>query len=276
MSRRGPKKRGSNDRNDRSQHKGRGGRDAGRGDVYIACGINVINQLMEHQPDRLLELYLIEDMGSQRQHRLKIDPSAVDVPVNYLSDDDLLRLTGSENNQGVAARIKPPHMLDDNEALEHLEGIESPLILILDSVQDPRNFGACLRTAESAGVDLVVVPRSRSVDMTPTVSKVASGAAETQKIARVTNLARFMRELQELGIRLMGTDDEGDGSLYQHDVTGPMALVMGAEGTGMRRLTRENCDFTVNLPMLGTVESLNLSVATGICLYEILRQRGSS
>ena len=154
--------------------------------------------------------------------------------------------------------------------------VAAPLILILDSIQDPRNFGACLRTAESAGVDLVVVPRSRSVEMTPTVSKVASGAAETQKIARVTNLARFMRELQQLGIRLMGTDDEGDGSLYEHDVTGSIALVMGAEGTGMRRLTREHCDFTVNLPMLGTVESLNLSVATGVCLYEIIRQRSIS
>ena len=110
--------------------------------------------------------------------------------------------------------------------------------------------------------------------MTPTVSKVASGAAETQTIAGVTNLARFMRELQQLGIRMVGNDGEGEGSIFAQDMTGPLALVMGAEGSGMRRLTREHCDFTVNLPMLGTVESLNLSVATGICLYEILRQRG--
>jgi 23S rRNA (guanosine2251-2'-O)-methyltransferase len=281
MSKRGPGKRRGNEAQ-RGRGKSRaesGGRSHGRPavasyDKYIVCGINVLNQLIATAPERFIELHLLEDLGRERQSRLRLDPETLGVPVHYCDAETLLRLTGTENHQGVAAQVKPSKLLDDNEALDLLAEIASPLILILDSVQDPRNFGACLRTAESAGVDMVVVPRSRSVEMTPTVSKVASGAAETQKIAGVTNLARFMRELQQLGIRMVGTDGEGEGSIFAQDMTGPLALVMGAEGSGMRRLTREHCDFTVNLPMLGTVESLNLSVATGICLYEILRQRG--
>jgi len=282
MSKRGPsKRRGNEGQRGRGKPKPEsGGRSHGRQavssyDKYIVCGINVLNQLMATAPERFIELHLLEDLGHQRQQRLRIDPQNLDVPVNYCDAETLLRLTGTENHQGVAAQVKPSKMLDDNEALELLAAATNPIILILDSIQDPRNFGACLRTAESAGVTLVVVPRSRSVEMTPTVSKVASGAAETQKIAGVTNLARFMRELQELGIRMVGTDGDSDGSIFAQDMTGPIALVMGAEGSGMRRLTREHCDFRVNLPMLGTVESLNLSVATGICLYEILRQRGA-
>jgi 23S rRNA (guanosine2251-2'-O)-methyltransferase len=282
MSKRGSGKRRGNESPQRNRQKSQSGGNRGRdfsrsaisSEKYYVCGINVMNQLMATQPERLIELHLLEDMGKQRQQRLNIDPSGLSVPVNYCDAETLLRLTGTENHQGVAAELKPSKMLDDDEALELLAELKDPLILILDSIQDPHNFGACLRTAESAGVDLVVVPRSRSVEITPVVSKVASGAAETQRVARVGNLARFMRSLQEMHIRMVGTDDEGEGTVYSQDLTGPLALVMGAEGSGMRRLTQEHCDFTVNLPMRGTVESLNLSVATGICLYEILRQRG--
>jgi 23S rRNA (guanosine2251-2'-O)-methyltransferase len=164
--------------------------------------------------------------------------------------------------------------MDDGAALDYLGEIANPLLLVLDSIEDPRNYGACLRTAEGAGVDLVVSGRSRGVDVTPVVSKVASGAAETQPIARVSNLARFMRELQNLNIWIVGTDDSGPATLYESNLTGPLAIVMGAEGKGLRRLTREHCDSLVRIPMRGSVDSLNISVAAGVCLYEALRQRG--
>jgi 23S rRNA (guanosine2251-2'-O)-methyltransferase len=147
------------------------------------------------------------------------------------------------------------------------------LLLILDGVTDPHNLGACLRVADGAGVDAVIVPKDRSVHLNATVSKVASGAAETMPLIAVTNLARTMRELQEAGVWLIGTDDQTEKTLYDMDFTGPVALVMGAEGEGMRRLTRETCDALVKIPMMGGVESLNVSVASGVALYEARRQR---
>ena len=152
--------------------------------------------------------------------------------------------------------------------------IENPLILVVDSIEDPRNFGACLRTADGAGVNLVVSGRSRGVDMTPVVSKVASGAAETLPMARVANLARFLKALRDAGVWIVGTDGTADTLVYDANLTGALALVMGGEGKGMRRLTREHCDVLVRLPMQGSVSSLNVSVAAGVCLYEAVRQRG--
>jgi 23S rRNA (guanosine2251-2'-O)-methyltransferase len=146
-------------------------------------------------------------------------------------------------------------------------------LLILDGVTDPHNLGACLRVADGAGVDAVIVPKDRSVHLNATVSKVASGAAETMPLIAVTNLARTMRELQEAGVWLIGTDDQTEKTIYDMDYTGPIALVMGAEGEGMRRLTRETCDALVKIPMMGGVESLNVSVASGVALYEARRQR---
>ena len=163
--------------------------------------------------------------------------------------------------------------LDDHAALDLLRDLTDPLILVLDGVEDPRNYGACLRTADAAGVDLVVVGRSRGVAMTPVVSKVASGAAETQTVARVANIARFLKALRDFDIWIVGADERGGTGLFEANLTGPLALVLGAEGKGLRRLTREHCDTLVSLPMRGAVESLNLSVAAGVCLYEALRQR---
>ena len=145
--------------------------------------------------------------------------------------------------------------------------------MILDGVTDPHNLCACLRVADGAGADAIVVPKDRSAQLNSTVSKVASGAAETMPFVAVTNLARSMRELQEAGVWLIGTSDDATKSLYEVDLTGPVAIVMGAEGEGMRRLTKETCDELVSIPMLGAVESLNVSVASGICLYEATRQR---
>jgi 23S rRNA (guanosine2251-2'-O)-methyltransferase len=161
---------------------------------------------------------------------------------------------------------------------EDLEGLldvleEDPLLLILDGVQDPHNLGACLRTAEAAGVHAVIVPKDRAVGITPIVRKAAAGAAEIIPVVQVTNLARVLRLLKQRGVWLYGTSDQAQANLWQQDLRGPLALVMGGEGDGLRRLTAELCDHLVAIPMAGRIESLNVSVATGVCLYEIRRQR---
>lgn len=162
----------------------------------------------------------------------------------------------------------------DSDLAELLDGKPDPLVLILDCVQDPHNFGACLRTADAAGVDLVVIPKDKSSPITETVIRVACGGAENIPIARVTNLARAMEKLQELGVWIVGTSDRATKSIYELDLKGGIAIVMGAEGEGMRRLTTEKCDFLTYIPMGGKVPCLNVSVATGVCLFEAVRQRG--
>jgi 23S rRNA (guanosine2251-2'-O)-methyltransferase len=162
---------------------------------------------------------------------------------------------------------------EEEDLASLLEGKTDPLVLILDCIQDPHNFGACLRTADAAGCALVVVPKDKSAPITETVRRVSCGGAENVPIARVTNLARAMKRLKELGVWIVGTADETAQPLYDLDLKGPIAIVMGAEGSGMRRLTEENCDFLARIPMHGKVECLNVSVATGVCLFEARRQR---
>jgi len=164
--------------------------------------------------------------------------------------------------------------LNEEEALEFIESFDGdPFVLLLDQVQDPRNFGACLRSAAGAGVDLVVMPSDRSAGLTEVARHVAAGAAESLTLARARNLSRFMNQLKEIGIRLVGTSDQAEGSIFESDLQGPIGLVVGAEGTGIRRLTADNCDLLANIPMSGKMDCLNVSVATGICLFEIRRQR---
>jgi len=165
------------------------------------------------------------------------------------------------------------HFYEENDIAGLLEGKENPLVLILDCIQDPHNLGACLRTADAAGCALVMMPKDKSAPITETVRRVACGGAESVPIARVTNLARAMDKLKDHGIWIVGTADEATQSLYAMDLKGPTAIVMGAEGEGMRRLTGEKCDFLAKLPMAGKVECLNVSVATGVCLFEVVRQR---
>lgn len=162
---------------------------------------------------------------------------------------------------------------DEGDLATLIEGTPNALVLILDCIQDPHNFGACLRTADAAGVTLVVVPKDKSSPVTDTVRRVACGGAESVPIARVTNLARAMDKLKDLGVWLVGTADEATKSIYEVDLKGPVGIVMGAEGEGLRRLTGERCDFLVRIPMGGAVECLNVSVATGVCLFEAVRQR---
>ncbi|MBE0550471.1 MAG: 23S rRNA (guanosine(2251)-2'-O)-methyltransferase RlmB [Rubrivivax sp.] len=189
------------------------------------------------------------------------------------SDDArLAQLAGTMRHQGVVARVAPlaqQHSLD-----EVLDGVSGPpLVLVLDSVTDPHNLGACLRVADGAGAHAVVAPKDHAVGLNATVAKVASGAAETVPYVMVTNLARTLNEMKERDIRVVGTSDDADATIYDVDLRGPVALVLGAEGAGLRQLTRRTCDELVRIPMAGAVESLNVSVAAGVCLYEVLRQR---
>lgn len=183
----------------------------------------------------------IMKMKKQRTH------SNPDKPINLKKEDDLYEIVETKK--------------------------EKIFLLILDNVQDPHNLGACLRSADAAGVDAVIIPKDRSVGMTPTVQHIAAGAAENIPLITVTNLARTLGELKKMGVWLVGTAEEADQIIYDIDLNCPVAIVMGAEGKGLRRLTRENCDFLAKLPMSGTVECLNVSVATGICLFEVVRQR---
>jgi 23S rRNA (guanosine2251-2'-O)-methyltransferase len=187
---------------------------------------------------------------------------------------ELDQLSGQERHQGAIARLKPAGIQGEGFLDELLDKVgPQPFVLVLDGVQDPHNLGACLRSADAAGVHAVVVPRDRAAGLSPTVRKVASGAAETIPLVQVVNLARTLRHLKDRGLWLVGAAGEADKDLYTADFKGPLALVMGSEGEGLRRLTREACDFLVRIPMRGTVESLNVSVATGVLLFEAVRQR---
>ena len=242
----------------------------GRRTVY---GINAVAALLRRNADRVEKIYLLQELGRERRARLDELISRANPVIERVDAETLTRITGTAKHQGAAALIEDRAPLDDREAIDLLQRVEHPLVLILDSVQDPRNFGACLRSADAAGADLVVTARNRNAPLTPVVSKVAAGAAEMQPIAEVANLARFMSALSEVGVWLFGADENADDTIYSADLTVPAALVLGAEGAGLRRLTRERCDRLLRLPMYGSVESLNVSVAAGICLYEARRQR---
>ena len=191
----------------------------------------------------------------------------------------LAKMCGSHGHQGVVARVDALAQVTSlDELLENLEasGVKNPLLLVLDGVTDPHNLGACLRVADGAGAHAVIAPKDHAAGISAIVSKVASGAAETMPYFMVTNLARTLGELKERNIWVAGTSDDAEKTIYDVDLTGPVALVLGAEGEGMRQLTRKTCDQLVSIPMHGAVESLNVSVASGVCLYEALRQRRGS
>ncbi len=196
------------------------------------------------------------------------------VKVRQVDRDELEGGAEGANHQGVLAWVRVPAARSEQDLAALLDRLqEPPFLLLLDEVQDPHNLGACLRTAEAVGVQAVIAPKDNAVGLTPVVCKVASGAAETLPYFQVTNLVRVMEEIKARGIWLTGTAGEAEHDLYAADLTGPLGLVMGSEGSGLRRLTRQHCDRLVRLPMRGQVESLNVSVAAGVCLYEALRQR---
>lgn len=242
----------------------------------ILFGFHAVASRLKARADTVEELFI--NAAREERHDARMDKLlavAKEKGIRILAVDNkrLDGMTGNARHQGVVAMARPfqlPQFVDD--VLEHVEG--SPLLLILDGVTDPHNLGACLRVADAAGAHAVIAPKDRSVGLTAAVMKVASGAGETMPYITVTNLARTMRELKDRNIWLLGADETGERSLYQSKLDGPLAWVLGAEGEGLRRLTRETCDEVVNIPMMGSVESLNVSVASGVCLFEARRQRG--
>jgi len=248
-------------------------------DSQMVAGLHSVRTALKHGPDSILEIWVEGARKQDRRVRELIGLARESrIPLNYVSREQLDQITDGSNHQGVAARTLAPGARDEQDLQALLLQLDRPpLLLILDGVQDPHNLGACLRSADATGVDAVIAPKDRSVGLTPTACKVASGAAESVPFIQVTNLVRTLKQLQsEHRVWLVGTAGEAEQSLFGADLTGPLGLVMGGEEKGMRRLTRECCDLLVRLPMAGAVESLNVSVATGVALYEALRQRTPS
>jgi 23S rRNA (guanosine2251-2'-O)-methyltransferase len=242
----------------------------------VLFGFHAVGVRLKTAPQSIIEIYY---ESSRRDARMRqfID-RAKEAGARLIEADSLriAKLCGSHGHQGVAARVNEVEQVRSlDELLEQLEvdGI-APLLLVLDGVTDPHNLGACLRVADGAGAHAVIAPKDHAAGINATVAKVASGAAETMPYFMVTNLARTLNELKERNIWIIGTSDDADKTVYQVDLKGPVALVLGAEGQGMRQLTRKTCDELVSIPMKGAVESLNVSVASAVCLYEALRQRG--
>ena len=237
-------------------------------------GVHAVEALLRHHPKRVKQLWLAESRQAPRIQPMLELAAQHRVSVGHKERQELDEWAEGVH-QGVVAEVSPSQVWGENmldELLERSEGV--PLLLVLDGVTDPHNLGACLRTADAAGALAVIVPKDKSATLNATVRKVACGAAEVIPLVAVTNLARTLEKLQQKGLWVVGTAGEAEQSLYAQDLTGPIVLVMGAEGRGMRRLTREHCDYLVRLPMAGSVSSLNVSVATGVCLFEALRQRG--
>jgi 23S rRNA (guanosine2251-2'-O)-methyltransferase len=240
----------------------------------VLFGFHAVTVRLKTAPESVVEIHVDAGRRDARMRQFVERVQAAGAKLVESDDARLARLAGTARHQGVVARVTPlapRHSLD--EVLDAVEG--SPLVLVLDGVTDPHNLGACLRVADGAGAHAVIAPRDHAVGLNATVAKVASGAAETVPYLMVTNLARTLAELKERDIRVVGTCDDAPRTLYAADLRGPLALVLGAEGPGMRQLTRKSCDELVSIPMRGAVESLNVSVAAGVCLYEALRQRGA-
>lgn len=242
----------------------------------VLFGFHAVGVRMKTAPKSIIEVYFESTRRDARMRQFLERAKEAEVRLIEADAPRIAKLAGSHGHQGVAARvedIKDTRTLD--ELLDDLEeaGVTSPLLLVLDGVTDPHNLGACLRVADGAGAHAVIAPKDHAVGINATVAKVASGAAETVPYFMVTNLARTLKELKERNVWIIGTSDDAPNTLYQVDLKGPVALVLGAEGDGMRQLTRKTCDELIGIPMMGAVSSLNVSVASGVCLYEALRQR---
>jgi 23S rRNA (guanosine2251-2'-O)-methyltransferase len=238
----------------------------------ILFGFHAVTVRLKTAPKSITEIHVDATRRDQRMRQFVERAKESGVRLIDSDDERLHKMCGTHRHQGVVARVEAmakSSSLDDT--LDAVDG--APLILVLDGITDPHNLGACLRVADGAGAHAVIAPKDHAVGVNATVAKVASGAAETVPYFMVTNLARTLNELKERDIRVIGTSDDAPKSLYDLDLSGPVALVLGAEGSGMRQLTGKTCDELVHLPMLGAVESLNVSVASGVCLYEAVRQR---
>ncbi|WP_413889980.1 23S rRNA (guanosine(2251)-2'-O)-methyltransferase RlmB [Candidatus Skiveiella danica] len=241
----------------------------------VLFGFHAVGVRLKTAPKSIVEIYFEPTRRDARMRQFIERVKESGVRLIEADGMRLSKLCGSHGHQGVAARVEAVAQVTSlDELLEQVEARgESPLLLVLDGITDPHNLGACLRVADGAGAHAVIAPKDHAAGINATVAKVASGASESMPYFMVTNLARTLNELKERNIWIIGTSDDAPKTLYQVDLKGPVALVLGAEGDGMRQLTRKTCDELVSIPMRGAVESLNVSVASGVCLYEALRQR---
>ena len=241
----------------------------------LLFGIHSVDAALTHDPKNILELYIEVDSQNARLKELSERARDLGLKPHSRPREALDRMTGGARHQGAVARYNTPPPRSESELPALIEQAgKDALFLVLDGVTDPHNLGACLRSAEGAGVTAVIVPKDKAVGITPTVRTASAGAADRVPFVVVTNLARTLKALKDQGVWLVGLADAAEQNFYAVDLTGPIAIVMGSEGEGMRRLTGESCDFLAHIPMRGSVESLNVSVATGVALFETLRQRG--
>ncbi len=239
-------------------------------------GLHAVEALLSSGPDRVTTVLLQKSRDDERLKYIVELATAQSINIEYLTRHKLDEIVNNSHHQGVVAVTKSANAFDESLLPDLLSNIKQPaLILVLDGVQDPHNLGACMRSADAFGVNMIIAPKDKAVGITPVVRKVACGAAESVPFIRVTNIARTLRLLQDKGVWLIGTDDQAETTLQEVDMSGDIALIMGSEGSGMRQLTKKHCDFLVNIPMQGMVSSLNVSVATGVSLYEVQRQRVS-
>ena len=248
------------------------------GDSSLIVGLHAVEAALKQNADTIEQLWCDKQRHDKRLYAVLQLAAKRGLKAQQLSRAELDKMAPGGKHQGIVAQVAESAVATaKNETFleQLLTTLEvPPFLLVLDGVTDPHNLGACLRSADAAGVHAVIAPRDRACGLTPVVRKVASGAAETVPFVQVTNLARTLKTLRDAGVWVVGTAlEEGAVSLYERDLSGPLALVLGAEGKGIRRLTRDNCDELVFVPMAGTVQSLNVSVATGVCLFEALRQR---
>ncbi|GMR20614.1 MAG: 23S rRNA (guanosine(2251)-2'-O)-methyltransferase RlmB [Gammaproteobacteria bacterium] len=241
----------------------------------LLYGLHTIEAVLEASPDLMLQLWADEKRHDARIERIVHAAQQAGIHTNRVSRKKLIQLLGEGRPaQGLVAKVKPAATGNEQGLIAMLDNLDSsPFLLVLDGIQDPHNLGACLRTAEAAGVQAVILPKDRSAPLTAVARRAAVGAAERLPLFEVTNLARCLKALKDKGVWIMGASGTAEHTLYQTDMRGPLAMVVGSEGQGMRRLTREQCDLQLRIPMMGAMESLNVSVATGIMLFEARRQR---
>jgi 23S rRNA (guanosine2251-2'-O)-methyltransferase len=241
---------------------------------HLVYGIHAVRALLLRAPERVLALWLSDARDDARIQEIRALATGSGIATNSGTARTLERMAGAVVHQGVLAEVRPLRVWNEQDLGVALDaGASPPLLLVLDGVTDPHNLGACLRTADAAGALAVIIPKDRSARVDATARKVAAGAAEAVPVVAVTNLARTLQALKQRGIWVVGADEDGEKPLHRADLTGPLAIVLGAEGTGMRRLTREQCDYRLRIPMAGQVSSLNVSVAAGVILFEAVRQK---
>ena len=237
-------------------------------------GVHAIQNALEHDAENLMQLWVAENKRNPRIDKVVKEAQRLGLKAQSMTPSAMDRMTGSRKHQGIVAEYMAPDSTSENDLFELVTNSDEPLLLlILDGVTDPHNLGACLRTAEGAGVQAVIAPKDNAASLTPTARKVASGAAERMPFVQVTNLARTLQMLKDAGVWITGTSDKATQTMYECDFKGHTAIIMGAEGKGLRRLTETACDHLISIPMAGSVSSLNVSVATGVVLYETVRQR---